>query len=1479
MAITQIPRLLDKYRPLFFGLLLFFSFSVHGQTYSPSVCCTVSNKSYGAAQAVSTDGRSWFYDATNFVQRDYNGTTEVFSYLNLAKYRSGHFPIFVHTGGILQSNGVWLGGSTLVYWFKDSTGNANLVRWYTDSTGVSGGPFYAVANNLSEGNAGLIKGNLALDMVNNTSDAQKNAASVTLTNHNISGLTNTLTNIPNSALVNSSVGLVVTSTPSADISVTTTPASLGNSLIINFPTSSATQRGPLTGADWSNFHIKLDSIHISADSLYNCVNGTCTFQALVGGGGIGTVTNFTAGNLSPLFTTAVATGTSTPALSFAISSAAANSVLGNNTGSTANPGYFVPDNTLLNTWFGATIQPAITLTTTGSSGAATFIGTTLNIPVYSGGGGSGNTNSNIGSGYRWAIPNTNNIKTAFGSLIVFDSTTNTNALTLTADTTAGTQKLATQGFVTRGYQPSGDYITATTGDVAATGPGSVTATIQPNAVTTAKINNAAVTLAKMAPNTANTLLGYDGSGNSTDVTLTTTGTSGAASLGSSVLNIPQYQGAGNYITALTGDVAATGPGSATSTIQPNVVTYSKIQAAAGQGLMGATGAANFGLITLGTNLSMSGTVLNAATPTVPTAGMNVSITTHPFGQNLINALSSLPDRDTVYIVVAGQSNGLCCSSDTVLAHRGDTVTDPNVQIYDWSVNQWTIASVGKSPLTECGLTISGSLGVYVGKILDSLYGKKVKIVVTNKASQAIAQWFNGTTRGPQLDTVINRTTRSGIPIVDLFIWDQGEQDEGNDYLTYFTALDSIKATLRRQVWFPGSTPIVYVGMPLIGQGSIAGVQKMDTVLRGAEHDNDLYTEFAPTDSAMVFGNPNPNEHFNNIGLKTNAYSVMKAYSRIIQPYRPPATYTYGTNFIATSNDSTVGGTNQQYALVGQNRNITGSTGNRYIANTGNHAGGFILNNASTSNTYLANEATLYVEGTNLNINRQGAKAMRFDGDNWSYLDMIIDGPAGGGSTFLEMQNNNSSIDLFGSQAVRGGNAADIYEYIFGAHNRDWYTNNIARLRISSAGNLIIGTNLTDNGIYGMCINNSGGLQIAPGTVITANQGTKGIRFGGLPGKFIDNSTLVNGTVAHTAVNALPRDTLSSNTNNNIDKIISTFYIAGTPILGNISDSVATSLYIASGKSIFGDTVQIKDGTQGANKVLTSDANGNASWQTSGTGITSVGSFSGSSQTNGASISGSTITFGPADGTNPGMVTTGSQTLAGTKTFSAKPVFPTATTSAASINIGVGSASPSSPVTGDIWYNLSAPGMFFQPNGSTAPINLLPNSVETNSTSLALDNTNSNFLFFGSSAASWTLPAGLTYQTVKYTIKNRGTAAITLTRTSTDVIYLNSVSVTSITINPGDMATVFSTGGGDWGASITSSNAISGSFSGVGTATTTFTVTIGITEANSTYKVNVTPTSALSAALFYVNNKTATSFDVVYLAGLTGTVSFDWSLTP
>lgn len=83
--------------------------------------------------------------------------------------------------------------------------------------------------------------------------------------------------------------------------------------------------------------------------------------------GAGTVTSFTAGTLSPLFTTSVATGTTTPALSFTLSSAAQNSVFaGPASGGAGAPSYqTAPTISAAN----MTSFPTLNQSTTGQSGS------------------------------------------------------------------------------------------------------------------------------------------------------------------------------------------------------------------------------------------------------------------------------------------------------------------------------------------------------------------------------------------------------------------------------------------------------------------------------------------------------------------------------------------------------------------------------------------------------------------------------------------------------------------------------------------------------------------------------------------------------------------------------------------------------------------------------------------------------------------------------------------------------------------------------------------------------------------------------------------------------------------------------------------------------------------------------------------------------------------------------------------------------
>lgn len=101
----------------------------------------------------------------------------------------------------------------------------------------------------------------------------------------------------------------------------------------------------------SNNTTWIDAIFAKSNNGLLGMDGTGIPSAVTAGSGVsisggvisatgsgGTVTGFSAGNLSPLFTTSVATSTTTPALSFSLSNASANTVLaGPTTGSAAAP--------------------------------------------------------------------------------------------------------------------------------------------------------------------------------------------------------------------------------------------------------------------------------------------------------------------------------------------------------------------------------------------------------------------------------------------------------------------------------------------------------------------------------------------------------------------------------------------------------------------------------------------------------------------------------------------------------------------------------------------------------------------------------------------------------------------------------------------------------------------------------------------------------------------------------------------------------------------------------------------------------------------------------------------------------------------------------------------------------------------------------------------------------------------------------------
>lgn len=110
---------------ILFALCMLLSVA-YGQTYNPSTH-TVTNKALGIAQANPTDARSYYYDASLYIYRAYQSTSEANAYLNLPKYRTGQFSVIINVGGTLNPDGTFSGGTYEEYWYKDGVANGDLI--------------------------------------------------------------------------------------------------------------------------------------------------------------------------------------------------------------------------------------------------------------------------------------------------------------------------------------------------------------------------------------------------------------------------------------------------------------------------------------------------------------------------------------------------------------------------------------------------------------------------------------------------------------------------------------------------------------------------------------------------------------------------------------------------------------------------------------------------------------------------------------------------------------------------------------------------------------------------------------------------------------------------------------------------------------------------------------------------------------------------------------------------------------------------------------------------------------------------------------------------------------------------------------------------------------------------------------------------------------------------------------------------------
>lgn len=97
-------------------LLSILCFFCNAQTYNPSIHAGPVNKPLGISSGTPLDSRSYYYNASTFSYRAYGSRAEILSYLNLANYRSGQFPIILDSAGRKWE-----------LWFRDGTADANLI--------------------------------------------------------------------------------------------------------------------------------------------------------------------------------------------------------------------------------------------------------------------------------------------------------------------------------------------------------------------------------------------------------------------------------------------------------------------------------------------------------------------------------------------------------------------------------------------------------------------------------------------------------------------------------------------------------------------------------------------------------------------------------------------------------------------------------------------------------------------------------------------------------------------------------------------------------------------------------------------------------------------------------------------------------------------------------------------------------------------------------------------------------------------------------------------------------------------------------------------------------------------------------------------------------------------------------------------------------------------------------------------------------
>jgi predicted heme/steroid binding protein len=383
-------------------------------------------------------------------------------------------------------------------------------------------------------------------------------------------------------------------------------------------------------------------------------------------------------------------------------------------------------------------QNAITLTTTGNNGAATLVGATLNIPEYTlaGLGGFSNPMTSLGdiiygNAVGLALRRAGNTTTTKMFLSQTGDGTNSAAPIWSVVTAADTGAVPTTRTLT---------INGTSYDLSANrswSVGTVTSvdislptglSVSGNPITTSGTLAVTFTAGYSIPTTAKQTE-WDSAYTNRITSLTTTGTSGAATLSSNTLNIPIYQAQGNYLTGLSGEATSSGYPTASVTLTNSAVIAKVLT---GLSIIGGTIASTDSILTAFGKIQNQ---VNALVGGVMYQGTWNASTNTP------TLTSSTGTKGYYYVVSVAGSTNL------------DGITD-------WKLGDWAIyngASWEKVDNTDAVVSVNGYTGAVVLTTSDVAEGTNLyftntraqnAITLTTTGSSGTSTYTSGTLNIP-----------------------------------------------------------------------------------------------------------------------------------------------------------------------------------------------------------------------------------------------------------------------------------------------------------------------------------------------------------------------------------------------------------------------------------------------------------------------------------------------------------------------------------------------------------------------------------------------------------------------------------------------------------------------------------------------------------------------------------------------------------